>query len=112
MYEASGTILSQREAEILLSFSRPLHLAAPQQHPVEASVDDLSDEFAFVPVLIIAIFVSLVPDTSILKRFFRQDWALEWRGWLAAARELNDSTDDAVSESVALDTIQNFCRIS
>ena len=48
----------------------------------------LSDEFKFVPNLIMALLISMFPDETTLKRMLSQSWVRNWEGW----REWNKKT--------------------
>ena len=104
--------LTEVDVRTLLSWSRCARLEVPH---AAAQVDDagiLSDEFAFVPELVLAILLSLLPNVVNLRRILRQDWIEEWRGWSTTRTMLQDCEEDRHSESVALECVQDFARIS
>ena len=63
----TGAVLTEIDVRTLLSWSRRARLEVPH---VAAQVDDagtLSDEFAFVPELVLAILLSLLPNVLSLR---------------------------------------------
>ena len=46
-----------------------------------STLHTLTDEFRFVPDLVMALLISLFPDEANLKRMLSQTWAQTWEGW-------------------------------
>ena len=108
-----GAALTHEDVLTLLSWSRPLQLGAPA--PMLGAADyavDLITDFPWVPGLVLALLVSLMPDSSRLRRMLSQDWACGWRGWGTSRAILDACSDVADEEATCLECIQDFARIS
>ena len=63
-------------------------------------------------LLVMATLASFLPDAAQLRRLLRQDWITSWDGWQVASSIFDTCHSDETSQEVALQTIQEFSRIS
>ena len=109
---ASSMPLVEADVHALISMSRSSRVLSLSANAAESDMSALMEEFAFVPLLVLAMLASIIPDARRLRRLLHQDWVRSWNGWRNANCLLDDSSDDATSETIASDIIQDFSRIS
>ena len=109
---ASSVPLVEADVHALISMSRSSRVLSLSANAAESDMSTLMEEFPFVPLLILAILASIILDARRLRRLLHQDWVRSWNGWRNANCLLDDSADDATSETIASDIIQDFSRIS
>ena len=68
---ASGAPLFESDVDLFISLSRPLHLQAPIGNAPAHDLNVFMDEFTFLPLLVVAMLMSIVPDASRLRRLLR-----------------------------------------